>query len=221
MSNDYLPPKDKSFLQWVVNFMKILQQYMARLGFPTDRFQKLSVERDDFVQKLATAEEPLTRTPVSVEAKNRSRKTLEADLRESIKSYLTYNPLVTDEDRKALGLPIHKTTRTHAPIADTHPDFDIGTGTLRQLNVHFYDQGQRTSKAKPAGQHAVNIKWAILSAPPTSLHELTNSAMDTRTPFTLHFDENERGKTVYFCLCWVNTREEEGPWSEIVSAIIP
>jgi hypothetical protein len=156
-----------------------------------------------------------------VEAKKKSRKTLEADVREAIKAYLTYNPLVTDEDRRAMGLPIHKTTRGHSPIAGSHPDFDIDSSMLRQLTIHFYDQGQKKSKAKPAGQHAARIKWAILSAPPTSLDELVNSAMDTRTPFTIKFDESDRGKSVYFCLCWVNTREEEGPWSEIVMAIIP
>jgi hypothetical protein len=43
----------------------------------------------------------------------------------------------------------------------------------------------------------------------------------THTPFTLEFDENERGKTIYFCLCGENTRGEKGPWSEIQNAIIP
>jgi hypothetical protein len=31
----------------------------------------------------------------------------------------------------------------------------------------------------------------------------------------------QRGKTVYFALRWENTRGEKGPWSEIMSAIIP
>lgn len=221
MSTDYLPNKDKTFLQWVVNFLKSLLPAMARLNFPNDRYQKLTVERDDFTLKLETAEEPLTRTPVAVEAKHRSRKILESDVREVVKAYLMYNPLMTDEDRKAMGLPIHKTTRTHSPIATSYPDFDIDSSVIRRLSIFFYDQGQKTSKAKPAGQHAVGIKWAILPSPPASLQELTGSAMDTRTPFTLNFDESERGKTVYICLCWVNTREEEGPWSEIMSAIVP
>jgi hypothetical protein len=50
---------------------------------------------------------------------------------------------------------------------------------------------------------------------------LIRSAFDTRTPFTLEFEGHERGKTVYFCLCWENTRGEKGHWSEIQSAVIP
>jgi hypothetical protein len=156
-----------------------------------------------------------------VQAKNDSRKTLEKSLRQAVKEYLANNHLVTDEDRDNLGLPIHKTTRTPAPVATTYPDFDVDSSVIRRLTVHFYDQGSKKSKAKPAGQHGAEIKWAILDAPPASLNDLIHSAFDTHTPFTLEFDENQRGQTVYFCLCWENTRGEKGPWSEIVSAIIP
>jgi hypothetical protein len=120
-----------------------------------------------------------------------------------------------------MGLPIHKTTRTPAPVATTYPDYDVDSGTIRRLIIHFYDQGQKTTKAKPEGQHCVEIKWAMLDTPPATISELVNSSVDTHTPFTLDFEENQRGKTVYFCLCWENTRGEKGPWSKIVGAIVP
>jgi hypothetical protein len=111
--------------------------------------------------------------------------------------------------------------KTPSPVAGTYPDFDIDSGTIRRLTLHFFDQGSKKSKAKPKGQHGSEIKWAILSAPPASLTDLTNSSFDTHTPFTLEFDESQRGQTVYFCLCWENTTGQKGPWSEIQSAIIP
>jgi hypothetical protein len=46
-------------------------------------------------------------------------------------------------------------------------------------------------------------------------------AFDTRSPYTFRFEENQRGQTVFFCLRWENTTGQKGPWSEIVSAIIP
>jgi hypothetical protein len=92
---------------------------------------------------------------------------------------------------------------------------------IRRLTIHFYDQGSVKSKAKPAGQHGAEIRWAILDTPPVDVKELIHSSFDTRTPFTLEFEGHECGKTVYFCLCWENTRGEKGPWSKIVSAVIP
>ncbi|MDR0582023.1 MAG: hypothetical protein LBG31_03565, partial [Prevotellaceae bacterium] len=90
-----------------------------------------------------------------------------------------------------------------------------------RLTIHFYDQGSKKSKAKPKGQHCAEIKWGILPAPPASVNDLAHSDVDTHTPFTLEFDESQRGSTVYFCLRWENTTGQKGPWSEIMSAIIP
>ncbi|MDR2361145.1 MAG: hypothetical protein LBD91_00235 [Prevotellaceae bacterium] len=89
----------------------------------------------------------------------------------------------------------------------TSPDYDIDSGTTRRLTIHFFDQGSRGSKAKPAGQHGAEIRWAILETPPASINDLIRSLFDTHTPFMLEFDENQRG--------------EKGPWSEIMSTIVP
>jgi hypothetical protein len=106
-------------------------------------------------------------------------------------------------------------------VATTYPDFDIDSSIIRCLIIHFFNQGGKKSKAKPAGQHGAQIRWAVSDMPIVDVSELTRSSIDTHTPFTLEFEGHERGKTVYFCLCWENTRGERGPWSEIVSAIIP
>jgi hypothetical protein len=67
----------------------------------------------------------------------------------------------------------------------------------------------------------MELAWAILPAPTVDWKELIHSSFDTHTPLRLTFDGTERGKTVYFALRWENTRGEKGPWSEIMSAIIP
>jgi hypothetical protein len=85
----------------------------------------------------------------------------------------------------------------------------------------FFQDIDSTHKAKPKGQHGAQIRWMILTSPPENVDDLIHSAFDTNSPFTLEFGEADRGKTVYFCLRWENTRGEKGPWSEIVKAIIP
>jgi hypothetical protein len=218
---DYLPKQDQAFLVWALNFTTALIGMLVRVGFPEEVFQELMTLRNMFSEKLTTAEAPATRTKAAVQAKNAARKVFEKRLRQAIKEYLTYNHAVTDEDRDDLGLPIHKSGRTPSPVATSYPDFDVNSGTIRRLGIEFYDQGQKKSKAKPAGQHGAEIKWGIRDTPPASINDLTNSAFDTRTPFTLEFDETQRGSTVYFCLRWENNVGVKGPWSEIQSAIIP
>lgn len=223
MSTDYLPPKDKDFQYWVIVFLNYLFNALQRLGFPNEVYNTLAGMRDDFGGKLDVAENPATRTKLTVQAKNTVRTALKAAIRQAVNEYLTHNHAVTDEDRDGLGIPIHKTTRTPSPKATTYPVGKADTSMLRRVTIHFADQHatEETAKAKPAGQHGVEILWAIRDMPPALLKELTNSSFDTHTPFTLEFEEDERGKTIYFCLCWENTRGEKGPWSPIGSAVIP
>jgi hypothetical protein len=120
----------------------------------------------------------------------------------------------------ALGFTKHSTSHTPAPVPTTYPELEIDSSVIRRLIVHFKDNGS-ASKAKPAGVHGTEIRWAILPASPTKISELSNSSFDTHTPYTLEFDESDRGKAVYICACWENTRGEKCPWSEIVSAFVP
>ncbi|MDR0368480.1 MAG: hypothetical protein LBH82_05000 [Bacteroidales bacterium] len=217
----FIPRKDIEFHRWVNNFMNCLSEKQKQFHFPEEAFEELEEQCTDFNTKFMLSKDPGTRTPVAVQAKTSSRKLLEKSVRMAIKEYLFYNHFVSDEDRFGLGIPIHKTTRTPSPIAAESPDVDVDTSVLGRITVHFYERGHRHKKAKPAGQHAVEIVWNIRDTPPTRWDELLYSAVDTGSPHTFSFENDQRGKTVYFALRWENTRGEKGPWSTIHSAIIP
>jgi hypothetical protein len=222
MSNsDFFPRKDADFLQWVVNFLAVLVKIYERTGFPKTVYDQLVTLNGTFIAKLLIADAPETRTAPSIRDKNDTRNALTAMLRQTIGEYLTHNHLVTDVDRASLGLPIHNTTRTPAPVADNAPDFEVDTSVIGRLTVRFFEKGGSHRKGKPDGQHCVEIIWCISDTPLTRWNQLIHSAVDTNSPLTLAFENDQRGKTVYFALCWENTRGENGPLSEIASAIIP
>jgi hypothetical protein len=91
---------------------------------------------------------------------------------------------------------------------------------IRMLIIYFRDM-LIEGRAKPPGVHGAEIKWGFSDTPIVNPDELPHSAFDTHSPFRLEFRGEDRGKTVWFCLRWENTRGEKGPWSEIVSAIVP
>jgi hypothetical protein len=217
--SDFIPKPDRLFLDWLNLVVNYLNNKFQLWNIPEVERQKVEQLLTAFATAFGLADNPQTRTPAAVTAKQETRKLAETGIRALLRSYVTNNPLVTDEDRRNMELPIHKTTRTPVPVPTTMPFFEVDSSVLRRLTIHFFDQN--TKKAKPAGVHGAEIRWAILDAPTVDVEDLTNSSFDTRTPFTLEFKGHERGKTVYFCLCWENTTGEKGPWSEIVSAIIP
>jgi hypothetical protein len=121
-----------------------------------------------------------------------------------------------------MGVVIRDRKPTPVNKPTSYPLYRIDSSMIRTLSVFFQALilGGR-SRAKPAGVHGAEIRWAILDTAPASVDALTHSSFCTRSPFTLTFDESDRTKTVYFCLRWENTRGEKGPWSEIVMAVIP
>ena len=218
---DYIPTNDRQFYQWVIVFLNYLFNALQRLMFPNEVYNSLAGMRDDFGGKLDAAENPATRTKLTVQAKNDARTALERAVRQAVKEYLTHNHAVTNEDRDGLGIPIHKSGRTPAPVATDPPDSDVDTSVLGHVTVYAYEKGSNHKKAKPAGQHGFETGWAILDAPTTEWSDLTHSSFDTNSPLTLSFEGHDRGKTLYYALRWENTRGEKGPWSEIKSVIIP
>ncbi|MDR1330864.1 MAG: hypothetical protein LBK07_02040 [Tannerella sp.] len=180
---------------------------------------ELTPAKSEWEKAWADYQDPGQRTRVITFTKREKRKAYEKLLRILVQM-LESNPEVTDDDRRAMGIVIRDTTRTPVKPPKTYPAYSIDTSLIRCLIILFWDLGSK-SKAKPRGIHGAEIRWVILDHPPMSVDELVHSSFDTRSPFELMFDESERGKSVYFCLRWENTRGEKGPWSEIVMAIIP
>jgi hypothetical protein len=83
--------------------------------------------------------------------------------------------------------------------------------------------------------YGVRIFWGVLgessatdkfriSVPPKSGDDLPHSTFTRRKRYRFDFPEEDRGKTVYFCLRYENSKggkDGEGPFGPIFSAIIP
>ena len=220
---DYLPVRDRDFLSWTEKFLKVLPDFMEETGFPAEIYRQLAAQNEAFTQAYLKAVRPDTRTSLAVHAKNRLRDTLKKSVRQTVRSYLNYNPALSDANRERLGLAIHKATRTRIPVPDTHPEFSILPAGGSNLLVYFHESGKssRHHNAKPFGVHGAHIAWAILPEPPASPDDLGHSLLSARSPYRFPFNLSYAGKRCYIALRWKNTRGEKGPWSEIKSAIIP
>jgi hypothetical protein len=216
---DYIPAAEKVFVDWVKALVEFISTKISEWSIPQYEFDLLQVAKDFFISTYEVAIDPATRTKTAIAAKNRRKKELIALLRSFIKTYIAFNPAVTEEERIGAGLPIPKSDRTPAPVPTRYPNYTVES-SLRQLTVHFFDVDSKHT-AKPDGVHGAEIRWAILEEPPVNENALTQSSFDTRTPFVLTFTEDQRGKAVYMCLRWENTRGQKGPWGNIMKEIVP
>jgi hypothetical protein len=163
---------------------------------------------------------PATRHPTITFAKIEQRKAYEKQLRILVKS-LQGNTHIMPEELQAIGIVIPAPGKTSAPVAAEAPDADVDTSVIGRLTIRFFRRDGRYRRGKPHGQRGAEIRWATSQTRLTRWEDLIHSEFDTNSPFTLTFENDQRGKTVYFALRWENTRGEKGPWSTIYNAIIP
>jgi hypothetical protein len=164
---------------------------------------------------------PAERTPAKIATLKTAEKQFIEVYRLLYNGYLRSNPLVTDTDLVAMGLPKHPTgAKTPPSPPDTVIESTADTSKIGIIGINFRDKNEKGT-AKPKGVRGAEIAYAILDTPPTDWSELIHSAFDTRTPAELTFSGNDRGKTLYYALRWENNVGQKGPWSEIYSAIIP
>jgi hypothetical protein len=121
-----------------------------------------------------------------------------------------------------MGLPPHNAVNrpTPVPVPESRPVLEIHPTASRTVQVAFHDNAGLT-KARPKGVTGAVIRWDILDEPPRTADSLTRSVFDTKSPYTFVFDEDQRKQTLYLAAAWQNTRGQQGPWSDIVSTVIP
>jgi hypothetical protein len=212
---NYIPSNDAEFDKW----FKFLCQYVA---------QKTSGAQPPWTHIPAAALTALNsayaetigpHTPVDTEAKNDAKKAAAKVVRPFVNQYLRFPP-VTDEDRTAMGIPNRDPTRTPVEVPKTRPVFSVGVKAIRSLTIAFHDEGTE-SRAIPYGMDGAVIFWDVLDSPPSSPKKLGRSELATRSPHTLSFEEEERGKTVYIAMRWQNEKGQKGEFTAKQSAIIP
>ena len=76
------------------------------------------------------------------------------------------------------------------------------------------------SRKKPDSTRGCEIWMKIGGTPPADYKECDYLTTDTRTPHVVIFDGGDAGKTAYYLLRWVSTRNEPGAWSPLAQATI-
>ncbi|MDR1407521.1 MAG: hypothetical protein LBJ23_05685, partial [Tannerella sp.] len=138
-----------------------------------------------------------------------------------VSEYLQNNSAVTDDDRNAMGVPVHKKTRTPAKRPDTIPSLKNLIHRASRVYELFVVDATHEGRAKPPQVHGYEVGYLIGLAGLTVVPEqFTHSIFDTRTPCILHFEPETLGQTLYIAFRWENTIGEKGDWSEVYSFVI-
>ena len=218
-NNKTIPAKDADFNVWQDTIVQAAIENSTEWLLDTDWLDKqLEPARAAWTTAWEAYQNPGTRTKLITATKKEKRADYEKLLM-ILAANLRANTRLTDDDRRAAGLSIRDAKPTPSPVPVTYPIISVDTSIMRRLILKYRDSGSTTT-AKPKGIHGAEIKWLISEERPM-VEELINSAFDTGTPYMIDFEDAQRGKRVWICLRWENTRGEKGPWGQMVNAIIP
>jgi hypothetical protein len=129
--------------------------------------------------------------------------------------------LVSNSDLEEMGFqPRNSGKRSPHPVDRMFISLRVAPLGSHVLNVAFENRDTGSSVIPYYLVGAV-IFGAVSDTPVASQERLVRMKLATRSPGMLVFNSSQRGRTLYLAARWQNRRGELGPWSEIMSAIIP
>jgi hypothetical protein len=215
---DFIPRPDAAF----ENFFKIITSNVldnsARWKhIPLDDAHELENQYD--MWNNAYEKTLVPHIPQLTVEKNRVRTRTERYLRAFINRFLRWPP-VTDLERDKMGIRNPDLVRTPSPVPTTVPEIETNTSVIRELSLRMRDFGA-AAWGKPEHVRSMELAWGIREDRPGEVGGLPHLEAATANPIVLTFEEEERGRRVFFAARWLNNTAQAGPWSDIESAVVP
>ncbi|GHU23644.1 hypothetical protein FACS1894164_08500 [Spirochaetia bacterium] len=218
LSKNWLPDSRSGKLALSRRWQNVLAESAGTWNIPADDVSSLRTLTDAADIALKKMQDKMTRTRVDTVACDKAFKALILEMR-FIKNNYFNSPPRTVEDLTSVGLN-PRNPPTPVPSPSTYPNIEIDTSVLRQLSVRFWDTGT-IRRGKPQGVHGAEVRWDFSETQIVDPDALTHSEFNTKTPHTLFFSGDKRGKMVYICVRWQNAKGQKGPWGAIIGAVIP
>lgn len=218
-NQDYVPSNDLEFDAWQTNLVTKVVAGATAWGIPADDVTALQAEQTAWKTAFTKGGNLENRSTADVRAKDDEREKYERMLRGFVSQWLSFNKKVTNSDRESMGLTVRTGIRTKFGIPESVPVLKINFSVSQKHTIYFAD-GLSGGKAKPDGVYGCEIWIKIGGEAPKGDSDFTFLAIDTRSSFVVTFPKTDCGKTAWYRVRWINTRGQQGSWSDVVSAII-
>jgi hypothetical protein len=134
--------------------------------------------------------------------------------------------VLTPTDRSTLNIPEPAKTHTRASVPTLFPSIKIKKQTHMAVTFQFSNALASSSTRMPPGVANIHIEYAVvvlnengnLRAPTDD--DYRHGGLSGRTQFTFTYTDEKVGKMIYVRACYLNTRNQRGPWSLTVTLIL-
>ena len=219
----YIPPADADFATWLANFDALLTANPTDFGLDAADAAVVAPVAATFAAAYPISQDPATRTPVTVAAKDAARASAEAVVR-PFAVRVSQNAAVTNANKAAIGVTVRTAVPTPIPPPVDAPTLGFEKATPLQLQA-TYEVAGSVGKSKPFGSVGVEIATAIGVAHTVDPSAATYRKTVTKSPFRLNFTSPDQGQKLTVFARFVTRsgpggESQTGPWSAPLQTIV-
>jgi len=218
MATNFLPSREADLVTWSANFKAKIAATPTAYGLTAGQASAYGTLHNAFVAAYQTANNPNTRSPSNVIAKNTAMGALEANAR-MLARMVQATPGVTDQQKSDLGLTV-RVGPTPVPPPSDSPNIDVVARMGTTVSTRLHD-GSGSRRGKPAGVAGASVFSFVGAQPPMNVNDWKFEGNNTRTAVDVTFDAGlAPGTVVWLTAFWYNPRGQSGPGCTPISAIL-
>ena len=215
MAKPFYTGTDAELVAGSLNFATLIAANPLQYGLSVPQATAYGTLNTAYANSYNTANDPSTRTTVSVATKNQARVNLVANAR-LLASAIDLTPTVTVAMKLALGITV-KAPPTPTPVPATAPSLDVISVVGRTVKIRVHDMSM-PKKTKPPGTVNATLFSFVGAVAPAGLSGWKFEGVTTRAIFDVNFSDTvPGGAQVWLTAYWSNARAETGPVSDPIS----
>lgn len=217
---DFIPQTDTGFADWSANFEAQIDTEFATYGLTTGQATAYTALDTAYQTALLAATNPVTRTPVTISAKDAAKAAAVENAR-VLAAVVNAFPDTTNAMRATLGLTPRGSgpTPISAPVTKPVP-IVVGYNPLEHV-LQIRDESTPDSRAKPAGAISCQVWAKIGPTAPVDLSECEMVGVYTKPFLPISFGSDAGGKKIFYLCRWQTRRGLVGPLSDVISPTLP
>jgi len=219
----YIPPQDAAFAVWLANFDALLTAAPATYGLTAPDAAAVAAVALPFAVAYPISQDPATRTPVTVAAKDTARADAEVVVR-PFAVQISLNAGVPAMDKTAIGVTVRSLVPTPIPAPISAPTLSV-VGLIPNQGTFASKEVGATGKAKPFGSTGMQLAAAIGVAHTSDPADATIGTIVTKSPFRVAFAAPDAGLKLslfarYCTRSGPGGEIQYGPWSAPLQTIV-
>jgi len=216
------PVSPSEFFGYQRSAFQIISPKADDWDIQTDRMTNFTTRHIAYEDAYLVADNSGLQNPIATKARDDAALLLKETLSEIYLKNIINNDLVDERSKESLHIHLLEgNTGIAWPAPATIPNITLALKEISTLRFIYSDSATPSTHAKPDGVGFAEFAYTIGLPMPATAKDCPEKYYISRSNTLLVFGQEQRGQTIYGFARWVNKNSKTGPWSGIITAIIP